>query len=322
MPLTGDDFTVEELETLGEEPAEGTPAPEPEPAEDPKEDPKEEEQKAEATPEPEPVPEPAPEVKENMVPQSRFDEVYGKSKTYQEKLDLLKQDPEEYYRRYPDEKPQPTAAPPAEPEAENYGDLKVKGGQYDGWTLNEVYAESPADANALLYDYKEAKKAERQQAAAAEAQRTAKETELRQKADAEITSFNDARSAELFGKPIAQLNQPEIDKLNGLLDSITRWMLETGRGGGILEDAYALYQLEQLKAQKGASEKFVKKASDVVPSVGNGGEGAPATGYEAYMSMSQDALAAKIGGMSEREYAQFVKNAPPELKKKYPGFEW
>ena len=100
-------------------------------------------------------------------------------------------------------------------------------------------------------------------------------------------------------------------------------MEKTGRGGGILKDAYLLMTLDDRikQARKEGATGIIKQTDEAVPSV-RGGGGKSATGFDTYMTMSAEQLAAKMNDMSENEYLEFINKAPDKLKKKYPHIDW
>ena len=102
-------------------------------------------------------------------------------------------------------------------------------------------------------------------------------------------------------------------------------MKKTGRGGGVLADAYFIMNREQIieserkKAGKKALESLGKQPS--IPSIGGGGR-TSAGSMTAFESMSADQLAEAIANMEDRAALAFLKNAPDALKAKYPGIPW
>jgi hypothetical protein len=173
-----DELTPEELALLGdsEEETEDLDAEDSEDSEDTATKDDSEDEEETATDDKEETEEKAEETTtENMVPQSRIDEVTRERGETQAKLDLLKTDPDKYYTQYPDEKP---AAAPAKHDGHDtdVGSLVVTGGEHDGKTIRDVLVEDPAEGNLLLAKYYDDQRTELADSQTAEAQRIADET--------------------------------------------------------------------------------------------------------------------------------------------------
>jgi len=305
------------------------PDPEPEPGPDPEPEP-EPEPEPSPDPEPDPEPEPEPELKiedgyiiypdGSKMPVDRFEKVYGKGKENEriveelnEKHNLLKTNPEEYYRKFPDEKPA------AEPTQEAIGNMTVQGGEYSGMTLDQVFEVNPAEANRLQFEYMNAQKEEATQAEANKAR-------IEKESNQEIDDFSNARAQDFFKKDFSKLTEAEGKQISTLISNVLAWGKETGRGFARMDDMYFLMNKDTLLSD--AKGKGIRALIDgqvkSVPSTAGGGpaDTGQETGYAKLVSMSDEQLAVAIGNMSDEQYVKFKKEAPEELKKKHPGMPW
>lgn len=262
------------------------------------------------------------------VPQDRFNQVYGRAKETERKLDLLKRlGPEEYYKVYPDERPadsggdkpgegdvteQPANRVPTFSECQS---MTIQGGAYDGQTLGDLYRTDPMAATDMYLAYRD----EQRDAIAAKA---ADEEKVKQEAAAEIDAFESKLAVEMFGKEKAQLGTDESKKIEAAVDSIQSWMQEQDGWGYKLEHAWLIMNHEKLLAgakSEGAKAFANQLKGGSTPSVrANRGSGGKKTGFEAYEQMSRNELAATIEGMSDSQFAAFEAKAPQSLKDKYP----
>ena len=266
------------------------------------------------------------------IPPKRFKEIYWQSKEAERgkaeaerKFKLFqKLGPDEYYQMYPEEAPegykpkepaQPDSWPGMQP---NMGEMVVRGGEYDGLTLNEVWQKNPAYANFLQNQHIES------------ARRTQTETQQKKEADvksatAEVDQFAASIAQDLFQKKeLTALTKEEEGKISETIQKTIDWMRETGRGGGVLADAYFLMNKETLlndakvKGGKAAMDSITKPA---IPSINTSGGGA-VTGMAAYEGMSRDQLSEVVANMSEKETEKFLKSAPQSLRQKHPDLPW
>ena len=312
-----DEFTPEELAALGEAPEE-----------------KEEKQEAEPEnerEEKEPDKEPEPEAeKENMIPQSAFDRRVAEIRAQaEEKLKLFKSDPEEYFRKYPDEKPEAKPRPtdfesgkkqeaqPSDPKA-----LKVEGGAYDGWTFGDVFKRDPRAAYQIDPYY--ARILHDEQIEAERNIRTQQEN-LKSESKKEVVEFQSSLSKELFNKDLNEATADEVKEIEGVIKSVLDFMATTKRGGGVLADAYWLMNRdsETKKAAAKGAEKIIDAAKKgKVASISSSKAGAVLTGYEAIEGMTPDQLSAEIDKMPAAKYREFCKKAPKSIRDKFPNIPW
>ncbi len=255
---------------------------------------------------------------ENMIPQSAFDE---RSSEMKQKIHLLKTDPEEFYRRYPDEERPEPATNESAPQTDgmvDLGSMPVKGGQYDGKTLNEVYQENPAEATRMQTEYIEKARAEEQRL-------LDQRTQLLAEAEKEVAEFQGSLSSELFEKPFSDLSPAEISEVEKVHSGVLEWMEKTGRGGGIMADAYYLMNREsndKKAAAKGAESLIEQTNRGKVKVITSDTDPGELTGYDAFESMSEDQLEGSMDDMSEGDYNKFLKEAPKSLRKKHPDLPW
>lgn len=292
------------------------------------EEPEEHEESDEQEHEPEEQQDTDEQEHENLVPQSRVDEITRARKEAEEKLSLLRTDPEEYYRQYPDERP------PEKPQEKDYekalpndpSKLVVEGGMYHGFdltpyhglTLGELYQQNPALAAAVQQNYLRDIELE-QQKEVEQKRRYAEESER------EITAFMGRLAGEMFQKDASALSAEESEKIDGIIGQTIEWGTKTGRGAGILEDMYYLMNrendLKKAKAQ-GAKSLVDSVTRTGARTVSSGGDGGEATGFERYESMTADQLADALDTMDDSEVAKFFREAPASLKRKHPTIPW
>ena len=335
---TPDEFTPEEKVILGEAEPPGDPDPaNPGDGSDPKGGEPTPEPKAELAPEegdpepkkedPAPVqPDPEPKKDEqvvNMVPQTRFDEVYGKAKASERETQALKEalrrnNPQAFKELYPHEAgpesaPVSSSGPVQVPRTMEEAALcVVQGGQFAGKTLEQVYMEDPFAANALWADF----------------QRTHQEQEsagrrAKEEAKTEIAAFHQDLARELFQKDLKDVpadKLPEIEKVtNDLIDFMTE------RRIGTIKDAYVVKNFDRILREtraKAAGEALKTVDQKGVPGAGGKGPVAQKAGADAYMSMTPAEFAATVARMSDERFAKLMKEAPAELREKFPNIAW
>lgn len=299
----GDELTDEELAVI-----DGEPEPDPDP-DKPEDKPEDKPDEPKPPPEGEGEPEGHKPDKDNLIPQAELDkrtkEIREKA---DEKLNLFKNDKEEYYKQYPDE------APVEPPVPSDWNILEVKDGPYDGKTLKEVYDVDPDEARRLEASYNSSQKAEAD----------AEEKSALEESQKQVDALSVIVSEDMFSKSEG-LTVAETTQVNQVVQETLTFMDETGRGGGILLDAYHLKNREtdQSKARADGAAALVNSvksgsvqriSSDVAP-----GE---LSGYEADMAMDSDQLSDKIDDMSDSAMVKYLADAPDEMKKKYPDLPW
>lgn len=335
-----EEFTNEELEILGEDTSDedpGTPAEEKsdtgesqESEEKPEETPESEEEEekesdAEQEEDQEDEGEKGEKEEKGPVPYDRFSKVYGEKKELERKLELFRTDPEEYFRQYPDEKPTEEKSEESEeahiPTFGEAGNLTVQGGEHDGLTLRQVYEKDPFAAQDIYMQHKEA---------LLEKQREVRNTteKLQQESDQEVNSFALERAKEFFDKSddfnLNDLTEKEAKQINKEIQETLDWMTKTGRGAGKLKDAYILKNLDKIlenATKKGASgliNHLKKPSSSSISSKRTSSD----KSMDNYLNMDTNQLAAVIDNMSDQEFMNFRKNAPPALREKLPMVDW
>lgn len=265
----------------------------------------------------------------SKIPLERFKKVYGRSKELEREKEEIENKhnlfktlgAEKYYEVYPDEKPadfKPAAPPTPPPQYEDLNKMVVKGGQYDGWTIEEVAKENVAAATIMINNYLDGK-------------RRAEETE-RNKQEEFNRNFNNERNTFLYerAKEIYQktegYTQDEINGVNAVYQKLSQWMITEKKTHYKLEDAWKLMNHDEIvkKARIEAGKEALKKATDkkVTPSIGNGDSKAGLTGFDNVMAMTEDQLTDHISKMTDKEFVKFTKDAPKALKDKYPNLPW
>lgn len=253
--------------------------------------------------------------------QKRIDQLTARSKTAEEKLDLLKTDPKEYYRQYPDEAPEPQEEKPPQPA--NFASMKnarvrAPGQPIDGMTLGEIYDEDPFMAIDLYNRYTDSIRTENQNKVDAIKQN---ETETLN----EITGFQNHLTKELFQATADSLTEDQAAKIGDIIQGTIDWMKENGRTNYNILDAYQLMTGPQkIASAKSAAVQKVLKAIESAPvaSVSNKGDAGVKSGFGKYLGMNADQFGDAIADMPDSEFTKLMKDAPPELKKKFPSAPW
>lgn len=266
-------------------------------------------------------PEEEPEKRDKV--QERIDRLTWEKKEIERKHNLLlRLGPQEYYKVYPDEapadfRPEQPSQPVQQPA--DIGAMVVKGGQYDGMTLREVYSIDPVTATKMQNDYEWNQKV-------AEFQRASRVNADQQEINGQINDFIKGQAKELFNKEdVSSLSEAEQNKIAETLNTVADWMQKTKRGGGNLSDAFYLMQKEGIlktERAKGAEAALKAITKDPVPSIGSMKGASDDDGFGKFMNMSDDQLADAIGDMTDTEADKFYKTAPKALQKKHPSLPW
>lgn len=233
--------------------------------------------------------------------------------------------PEKYFSMFPEEappggyKPPQAARQPAQPDPlDLVAQYPDPGHQYHGMTLRDIYNVDAAEGRRLERIWEQGQKT-------AQHEQEERRRRLLRDSEAEIESFTSDFAKERFGKEANALNPKEEAEVAKVIQDTLDWMKKTGRGAGVLSDAYFIMNRERIiteertKAGKKALESLGRHPS--VPSIGGGGRSGGG-GVSAYESMGADQLAEAIANMDDRAAIAFLKGAPDSLKAKYPGIPW
>ena len=298
----GDDneFTKEEQEILGESTEE-----EGQETQDEKESGEKQESETEQSTESVKTEEELAEEEENMVPQSRVDQIVHEREDLKRKNDLLKRDPDAYQKLYPDE----FGEEEAEQKVTPIKDFVIQDGPYEGKSLSELYQVDPIAANTIHFNLLEEQKAEKEQ-----------RTNLEKQSQEELNNFSGTMAQEMFGKKLDDLPEKEGKQVDGVINKVLDWMAETGRGGGNITDAYKLMNFEKILSN--AAEKGVKTLIDTsskdVKTVSSKKDVEGKSGYDKFTDYTAEQFATMIDNMSDIEADKFMANAPADLKDKFP----
>lgn len=270
--------------------------------------------------------------------EKRINELYGKNKEFEERLELLKTDPEAYYQKFPDERPQSKEktidVTPKAPDPNDPFSILIKGGDFDGKTFREVYELDPdaawqiaknAEEERLYYRLENQIEYERRQEKDRQAQEAAT---IEERVKKDTANFLDTRAQELFEKPIDDLSEDDRGKVENVLQSVIDWQTEQANQGNFitnLDHAYKIMNFNDLvaKANGKAAKSMVNKArSAEAPSAHHSSSDNSGKDTSSYMEMGSKELAAVINDMSEAEQDKFYADAPEELKAKHPSLPW
>ncbi len=323
----GDEGIREEGVLEEEVTPEGPGTPEPGPEEEP--EPTEAEE-AEPSEEDEPEPD-----EDQPIPLKRLNKEYAKRKALERERDELAQKmnlfqrlgPEKYYEVYPDERPtqqretRETPQPSQVPTFSQCLGLRVQGGQFDGYTLEQLWASEDANIRAAAMDYytnyRDTVKTQVDQV-------RAKEIETKTAIEQEHNQFFEGRAQELFGKDANTLSSAELGKIHNLVNTLLDRMESGELRTYDLNTAYKLATLDdQIKDAKGKSVKALveamRKAGSVTKPELKPDGGAKASSYDGFMSYTADQLAAHLNTLNSEEIDVFWKKAPDSLKKRFPS---
>lgn len=197
------------------------------------------------------------------------------------------------------------------------GAMSVKGGEFDGKTLNEVYAINPGKAMKLYNDYVKDEDA-------AEAKETAGKQERIDAADKDIKEFTIAQKNELFGDK-DELSDEEATQLAKVVEDTLVFIETTGRASSMSDAHFLMNRKAHLaSAASGAAQSVANSldqgASQVHVSTAKGG--GDETGFEAYEAMSEEKLESVIDDWDDEKVSDFYKNAPKSLRNKHPNIPW
>lgn len=247
--------------------------------------------------------------------QKRIDELTARSKTAEEKLDLLRRDPEKYYQQYPDDRPQQVPARPAgKPDPMNMFVTGVEG--YEGRTLEELGRDEPFLAMQILQRYNDEQRQIEEQA-------SRDKMHAEEAARKELGEFYDSIVAEMF--PGEEIGEAQSEKVNAEINKTLEWMEKTGRGGYRVQEAYFIMTRDERerKAKVAGAQGVVKQLTKgAPPSVNTNKSSGVPSGYSGFIDKSPDEISTWLDNASEKEFAEFLAKAPKELRDKLPGMPW
>jgi hypothetical protein len=298
-----EDFTEEELEILGEseEDIQVSEEPEPEGEKEQEEgvvdDSPDEESASEAEEQEDTARHSPPD--DNFVPQARYNEIYLQKK------DLERQLAEKDAKRE-------AQSPPSRVD---YRNVPVEGGEYDGLTLEEVAERDPLYAQQLIIDAEIDRRLEEEKA-------RQKKVALLEESQKEIESFGMFLAEDIAPgiKDLDALTEAQKIQVNGKIEEVQDWMDKTGRGGGIIQDAYFLMHKDDMlsKASQAGAENLAKALPQSRPGVSNKKGSENVSVYDKFIGAGRDTLSSTIKDMPEEQFLAFLKNAPPAFKEKVP----
>ena len=201
------------------------------------------------------------------------------------------------------------------PSLAQLGQMKVQGGQYDGYTLNEVASADPMAALAIRDNYLVGVK-RAQDAEAAKREKASIESE--------INRFNDARSFELYGKPIRQCTAAEMAEVEKTTNQAIDFLEKSGRRDMPLEHAYYAMRHDEKRRAKEAAEKKLDKVTNAKTTGSISTATVPGVDVEwqGFLAKSDAQLAAVIDRMKPAEYNRFLKDAPKAVREKFKSLPW
>lgn len=262
------------------------------------------------------------------VPYARFKEVndkYTAAADAQTKLDQFKRlGPEGYYQLYPDEKPEdwkPPGKTEDDPKKDDFRKLKVEGGQYDGWTFEDVFKHNERAAFQLDSYYAQILREEKVDG---ERKATSERERLEKESEEEIHTFTTNLSTELFGKSDG-LDDKQKGQINSMVDNIITWMSQTGRGGGNIADAYILMTIDdKLKDKADRTLKTIATVlRDDTPSSISSNKTSPKDGgYMRFLNMTPAQAASEMENWTDAENLEFLQKAPKAIRDKFPSLPW
>ncbi len=262
---------------------------------------------------------------ETKVPQSRIDEVTKERGETQAKLELLKTDPDKYYKEYPEEKPAEKKPKVSDGEDADVYAMTVDGGEHHGKTVREVSKEDPGAAVELITKYYRQIDLDQRKTDKTEATRIADEDAQKQRDLDETDAFLDTRAEEIHGKKYDALSKEDQAKIEEIGTKTWEWQQKNDAIHYSWADAYTLMTIGEIKAKSssdGAKRLVDKITQSSVASTSSSKDAGRETGYEADLAMSGDELSDKIEDMSESKFLKWKKDAPKELRDKHPSIDW
>ena len=276
------------------------------------------------------------------VPYDRFAKIYGQRKQAErekselkEKLDLFKKDPDKYYAKYPDERPEgyqspesdrikkPTEKPEVMPMSKMLGAQinDPENPSFHGKTMAEIMESGPEGYAAAIDYYNEYVEDIRGKAKEAET----KEADELKSIQEEDTRFMDSQARALFEKPLKDLDAVQKDKIEKIVGDTLAWMKTNNRMGYSLADAYKIMNYDKAISDAAASgaDGLVNLAkSGARRSVSSGGGKTSKDPYDRYLAMSENDLSKMVTEMPEAEFTKFLKEATPAFREKFPALPY
>jgi len=272
------------------------------------------------------------------VPYERFSKIYGRAKqtererdTYKEKLDLFKRDRDEYFEKFPDEKPEgyKSAAEPPPTKILSMRELVESGAAVNdpvnptlhGKTLTELLEMGPTGIAAANDYYREY--VDDVQGKVKEHQ--AKEEEAKKLLKSEDDAFVEAQAQALFSKSSKDLDAVQQDKVDKAVKDTLKWMKDNKRMAYKLADAWKLMTYEKAMvdaASKGAKSLVDHAKKGTIKSVGVSAGSTDTDPYAKYLAMTETDLTELLMTMPDDKYTDFLKKATPTFRNKFPNLAY
>ncbi len=270
--------------------------------------------------------------------QKRIDRLTWEKNETQRRLDLLRTNPEEYYRQYPDERPQqetPQQQAPQQGQQPQAGQvpafsqclgMPIQGGQFEGYTLGDLWNSEDKNLQAAAIDlYNGYRDTVQAQVSEQQAQEQATKQEIEQTYD----GFVSDRAKALTGKEdVNALTADEQKRVSNEVQATIDYAEKNGISPMRLDLAHKLmhYDEDIRKAEergvKGLVEHTSKRGPRTASSSNVGSGASKGDPYAQYLEMGEDALLDKIESMGDAEIDRFLKNATPEFRQKHPALPY
>jgi len=267
---------------------------------------------------------------ENMIPQSEFDKRFAKFKGIEEELtdkhNLLLNDPDTYYKRYPGERKEPEKPAFSLVEqkptiSSKYDNMIVEtdayGEDFKGLSIAEVTEINPTIGAEMITDLKLDERETR-------SKELIEHDKIVEENNREISEFSNSLAKKAYGKNVDELAPEEKQNVEAETSGIINFIGERKLGHVSLQEAYLLKNKDTIFAEvrkSGSSDILSAFRKADVTGIDNGKSDSSASGDD-FMSMGSKQLNEAVNAMSEDEKIAFYGSANPELKAKHPTHPW
>lgn len=244
----------------------------------------------------------------------------------QKKHDLLRDKPDEYFKKYPGEKPAQSAFSFVKEEKTSspYANVQVNENvrpeykEYVGMSIAEVGEIDPTAAADMITDIKFE---EREKTKVADDE----DARLAEACDKEVTEFYEALSQKHYGKERKDLSDAEKEVIEAEEQAVIKYGKKYNIINAPIEMLWRLknFDKEMADAKKSGASSLIDRLQDTGNAESIGGGKVESGSVESdYMAMTKAQIDDKVAGMGTAELKSFYKSAPSELKAKHPHIPW
>jgi len=205
--------------------------------------------------------------------------------------------------------------------------LLVNSGEYEGKTLEEVKEIDPIAAADLYINWKMEIERSNEKVRADQAKQSDLEVEEAKQAERDIDTFKETLAKNHYGKEaVSNLSSEELNGVESALSQVLEFIKDPKNGTTNLMVAYRNVFHEKIirdalkSGAKGLGDKLKQGPTKTVH--GGAGDRPAGNRWESFEQMSENQMVNNMNGMSEKNYASFIKEAPQSLKDKFPSVDW